>query len=261
MIKSENARPNAWVFVDLGDGVDVGSYVNRAKEVVRQEVDVPAGYSLAWSGQYEYMERANQRLQFLIPITLAIILLLLYLHFRRLSDTLILMGTLPFAAVGAVWLMAVLGFNWSIAVGVGLIAVAGLAAETGVVMQVYLNEAIDRYRREGRLTAVESLRSALEEGAVDRVRPKLMTVFTTIIGLLPIMFGTGTGSELMRRIAAPMVGGLISSTVLTLVVIPAAYVVYWRTRLPMPAPDEASASSTAPSTEHSTTQPAAPSDG
>ena len=249
MIKSENARPNAWVFVDLGDGVDVGSYVNRAKEVVRREVDVPAGYSLAWSGQYEYMERANQRLQVLIPITLAIILLLLYLHFRRLSDTLILMGTLPFAAVGAVWLMVLLDFNWSIAVGVGLIAVAGLAAETGVVMQVYLNEAIARYRREGRLTAVESLRSALEEGAVDRVRPKLMTVFTTIIGLLPIMFGSGTGSELMRRIAAPMVGGLVSSTVLTLVVIPAAYVIYWRTRLPMAALDEASGSSEAPSTD------------
>ena len=249
MIKSENARPNAWVFVDLGDGVDVGSYVNRAKEVVRQEVDVPAGYSLAWSGQYEYMERANQRLQVLIPITLAIILLLLYLHFRRLSDTLILMGTLPFAAVGAVWLMVLLDFNWSIAVGVGLIAVAGLAAETGVVMQVYLNEAIARYRREGRLTAVESLRSALEEGAVDRVRPKLMTVFTTIIGLLPIMFGSGTGSELMRRIAAPMVGGLVSSTVLTLVVIPAAYVIYWRTRLPMAALAEASGSSDAPSTD------------
>ncbi|QXD13813.1 CusA/CzcA family heavy metal efflux RND transporter [Rhodocaloribacter litoris] len=225
MIKSENARPNAWVYVDLEQGVDVGSYVQRARRVVAEAVALPPGYSLRWSGQFEYIERVNRRLGVLVPLTLAIIFLLLYLHFRNLTETLILMVTLPFAAVGAVWLMAWLGFNWSLAAGVGLIAVAGLAAETGIVMQVYLDEAVRRYGREGRLTSRARLHQALEEGAVDRVRPKLMTVFTTLIGLLPIMVGTETGSEVMKRIAAPMVGGLVSSTLLTLVVIPALYAV------------------------------------
>jgi Cu(I)/Ag(I) efflux system membrane protein CusA/SilA len=225
MIKSENARPNAWVYVDLEDGTDVGSYVQAARAVVARKVDLPDGVALAWSGQYEYLSRANRRLGVLVPLTLGIIFLLLYAHFRRLDETLILLTTLPFAAVGAVWLMAVLGYNWSIAVGVGLIAVAGLAAETGVVMQVYLDEALARYRREGRLTSRAALHAALEEGAVDRVRPKLMTVCTTLLGLMPIMLGTGTGSTIMRRIATPMVGGLVSSTLLTLVVIPAAYAV------------------------------------
>ena len=225
MIKSENARPNAWIYVDLAEGQDVGSYVQRAKKAVQERVALPAGYSIKWSGQFEYMERANRRLQIIVPITLAIIFLLLYLHFRSAVQTTILMVTLPFAVVGAVWLMVLLDFNMSIAVAVGFIAVAGLAAETGVVMQVYLDEAIARYRREGRLTSTGQLYRALEEGAVDRVRPKLMTVFTTIIGLVPIMFGTETGSEVMKRIATPMVGGLVSSTVLTLVVIPAMYAV------------------------------------
>ncbi len=225
LIKSENARPNAWVFIDLESGMDVGSYVQRARQVVAERVSLPPGYSLRWSGQYEYIERVNQRLGLLVPITLAIIFLLLYLHFRNLTEVLILMAALPFAVVGAVWLMVWLGFNWSLAVGVGLIAVAGLAAETGVVMQVYLDEATARYRREGRLTSKAQLHRALEEGAVDRVRPKLMTVFTTLIGLLPVMVGTETGAEVMKRIATPMVGGLISSTLLTLVVIPALYAV------------------------------------
>ncbi len=225
MIKSENARPNAWVFVDLKPGVDVGTYVQRARETIAERVDLPPGYSIKWSGQYEYMERANRRMQVLVPITLAIIFLLLFLHFRNVTETVILMATLPFALVGAIWLMVLLDFNMSIAVGVGFIAVAGLAAETGVVMQVYLDEAIARYRAEGRLTSKRSLDAALEEGAVDRVRPKLMTVFTTIIGLLPVMYGTETGSEIMKRIATPMVGGLVSSTILTLVVIPAIYAI------------------------------------
>ena len=231
MIKSENARPNAWVYVDLQQGVDVGTYVQRAREVLAERVALPAGYSIKWSGQYEYLERAGRRLQVLIPITLAIIFLLLFLHFRNAWEATLLMATLPFAVVGAVWLMVLLGFNLSIAVGVGFIAVAGLAAETGVVMQVYLDEAVARYRQDGRLTSPAMLNAALEEGAVDRVRPKLMTVFTTLIGLLPIMFGTGTGSEIMRRIATPMVGGLVSSTVLTLVVIPALYAIVQRRRL------------------------------
>ncbi len=231
MIKSENARPNAWVYVDLRQGVDIGSYVQEARRVVAEQVDLPAGYSIVWSGQYEYMERANKRLQVLVPITLAIIFLLLFLHFKNAWESSLLMATLPFAVVGAVWLMALLEFNMSIAVGVGFIAVAGLAAETGVVMQVYLDEAVERFRREGRLTSPAMLNAALEEGAVDRVRPKLMTVFTTLIGLMPIMLGTGTGSEVMRRIATPMVGGLVSSTVLTLIVIPAAYALVQRRRL------------------------------
>ncbi len=225
MIKSENARPNAWVFVDLKQGVDVGTYVQRAREVVSERISLPAGYSIKWSGQYEYMERANKRLQLLVPITLAIIFLLLFLHFRNVTETMILMATLPFAIVGAIWLIVLLGYNMSIAVGVGFIAVAGLAAETGVVIQVYLNEAIARYRSEGRLTSKSQLNRALEEGSVMRVRPLLMTVFTTILGLLPVMFGTATGSEVMKRIAAPMVGGLVSATILTLVVIPAMYTI------------------------------------
>jgi Cu(I)/Ag(I) efflux system membrane protein CusA/SilA len=225
MVKSENARPNAWVFVDLTDEADVGSYVQLAREVVAEAVTLPPGYSIKWSGQYEYMERANERLAILVPITLAIIFLLLFLHFKSATEAVLLMVPLPFALIGAVWLMLVLGYNFSIAVGVGLIAVTGLAAETAIVMHVYLDEAVKRYRRDGRLTSVPRLKEALEEGAVDRVRPKLMTVFTTIIGLVPIMIGTGTGAEVMQRIATPMVGGLVTSTILTLIVVPALYAV------------------------------------
>ncbi len=225
MVKSENARPNAWVFVDLTDEADVGSYVQRAREVVAERVALPPGYSIKWSGQYEYMERANERLAVLVPVTLAIIFLLLFLHFKSAGEAVLLMVPLPFALIGAVWLMLALGYNFSIAVGVGLIAVTGLAAETAIVMHVYLDEAVKRYRRDGRLTSVPRLKEALEEGAVDRVRPKLMTVFTTIIGLVPIMIGTGTGAEVMQRIATPMVGGLVTSTILTLIVVPALYAV------------------------------------
>ncbi len=231
MIKSENARPNAWVYVDLDDGADVGTYVQDARAAVEAQVTLPPGYSLRWSGQYEFLERANRRLAVLVPVALALIFLLLFLHFRSATEALLLMIPLPFALVGAVWLMLALGYNFSIAVGVGLIAVAGLAAETGVVMHVYLDEAVKRYRRTGRLTSVPRLKAALEEGAVDRVRPKLMTVFTTIIGLVPVMFGTGTGAEVMQRIATPMVGGLVTSTVHTLVMIPALYAVVQGRRL------------------------------
>lgn len=225
MIKSEDARPNAWVYVDLEQGTDIGSYVDRAGEAVREHVQLPSGYSIKWSGQFEYMERANRRLQMLIPLTLAIVFILLFLHFKSATEALLLMIPLPFAVVGAVWLMVLLDFEMSIAVGVGLIAVAGLAAETGIVMHVYLDEALKRYRREGRLTSHSNLLRALEEGAVDRVRPKLMTVLTTIIGLLPVMFGTEVGIEVTKRIATPMVGGLVTSTIHTLVMIPAIYAV------------------------------------
>lgn len=231
VIKSENARPNAWVYVDLDQGVDVGSFVGRARREVAQEISLPAGYALKWSGQYEYMERANRRLSILVPITIAIVFLLLFIHFGSATEALLLLIPLPFAVVGAVWLILALGFNMSIAVGVGLIAVAGLAAETGVVMHVYLDEAIGRYRSEDRLRGKQDLLAAIEEGAVDRVRPKLMTVFTTIIGLLPVMFGTAIGAEVMKRIAAPMVGGLVTSAIHTLVMIPAIYVLVWTVRL------------------------------
>jgi Cu(I)/Ag(I) efflux system membrane protein CusA/SilA len=231
MIKSEQARPNAWVFVDLADNTDIGSYVQQARDVIGNELDLPAGYALTWSGQYQYMERANERLQLLVPITLAIIFLLLFMHFRSAMKSALLLGLLPFCLVGAAWLMWALDFNMSIAVGVGFIAVAGLAAETGVVMLVYLDEAIERYRREGRMTSLDALRSALEEGSVMRVRPLLMTVFTTFFGLLPLMFTAGTGSQVMQRLATPMVGGLFSATLLTLVVLPAAYMLIQRVRL------------------------------
>ena len=215
----------------LADDTDIGSYVQTAREVIREELDLPPGYALTWSGQYQYMERANERLQLLVPITLAIIFLLLFLHFRSAMKSALLLGLLPFCLVGAAWLMWALDFNMSIAVGVGFIAVAGLAAELGVVMLVYLDEAIDRYDREGRLTSVDALRSALEEGSSMRVRPLLMTVFTTFFGLLPLMFAGGTGSQVMQRLATPMVGGLFSAALLTLVVLPAAYMLIQRVRL------------------------------
>jgi Cu(I)/Ag(I) efflux system membrane protein CusA/SilA len=225
-IKSENARRTAWIYVDLKTS-DVGGYVERAQKLVREQIKLPPGVSIVWSGQYEYMERANKRLAVVVPLTLAIIFLLLYLHFRNLTETAIVMLTLPFALVGGVWLMFAFGYNMSVAVAVGFIALSGLAAETGVVMLVYLDEAYERYKKEGRLLTLADLKKVVMEGAVDRVRPKLMTVATTMIGLLPVMFGTETGTRVMKRIAAPMVGGLVSSTILTLVIIPAIYLL-WR---------------------------------
>ncbi len=224
-IKSENARPTAWIYVDLKTS-DLGGWVRNAKKVVADQVKLPPGMSLVWSGQYEYMERANKRLSIVIPLTLAIIFLLLYLHFRSVTESIIVMSTLPFALVGGIWLMWLSGFNLSVAVGVGFIALAGLAAETGVVMLVYLDETYNRWKSEGRLSTVEDLKKIIIEGAVDRVRPKIMTVATTTIGLLPVMFGSETGTRVMKRIAAPMVGGLVSSTILTLLILPAVYLLW-----------------------------------
>ena len=228
-IKSENARLNAWVYVDIR-GIDVGSYVEAARAAVATEIDLPTGYSLSWSGQYEYMQRAEQRLKLVVPITLGVIFLLLFLNFRSVTESLIIMLSLPFALVGGVWLLAVLDYDMSIAVGVGFIALAGVAAETGVIMLLYLDQAWDEIRdrrqREGGQLTREDLHGAVTAGAVDRVRPKVMTVTATMAGLLPIMWGSGTGSEVMRRIAAPMVGGLVSSTLLTLLVIPMIYSVW-----------------------------------
>jgi len=240
VIKSENARRTAWIYVDLA-GIDVGSYVGRAKQAVAEQVTLPSGYSIVWSGQYEYMQEAAARLKILIPLAVLVIFLLLYMHFGNLVESGVVMLSLPFAMVGGVWLLWFLNlmakvtgaeaYNLSVAVYVGFIALAGLAAETGVVMLVYLDEAYERMKREGRMNTPSDVRAAIMEGAVQRVRPKLMTVCTTLIGLLPIMWATTTGSETMKRIAGPMVGGLISATVLTLVIIPVIYEVVLERRL------------------------------
>ncbi|MDJ0751136.1 MAG: CusA/CzcA family heavy metal efflux RND transporter [Woeseiaceae bacterium] len=224
VVKSENARPNGWTYVDISDR-DLGSYVANAQRIVAQNIDLPAGYSLAWSGQYEYMVRARDRLAVVGPITLAVIVLLLFINFGRLAEVAIVMGTLPLALVGGLWLLYLLGYELSVAVGVGFIALAGVAVEIGVIMLVYLNQAIRR-RPVKTKTDVER---AVVEGALLRIRPVIMTVAATIGGLLPIMFGSGTGSEVMRRIAAPMVGGMVSATILTLAVIPALFLL-WRQR-------------------------------
>ncbi|HEB85135.1 MAG TPA: efflux RND transporter permease subunit, partial [Bacteroidetes bacterium] len=222
MIKTENARKTVWVYVDTRDS-DIGGFVARLQKAVSEEVRLPAGYSLVWSGQFEYMERASRRLRLIVPLTLLVIFFLLYVHFHNVTEVLVVMLLLPFSMVGGIWLMYLLGFNTSVAVAVGFIALLGLAAETGVVMLVYLDEAFGRFSREGKMRTRTDLRAAIMQGAAERVRPLLMTVSTTLIGLLPIMIGTETGSEVMKRIASPMVGGLISSTILTLLILPAVY--------------------------------------
>ncbi len=232
MIKSENARLTGWVFVDIA-GRDIAGFVEEAKRAITNQVNLPSGYSLGWSGQYEYLQRAQERLRVVVPFTLIIIALLLYLNFRNLAEVAIIMLSLPFALVGGICYLYLLGYHLSVAIGVGFIALAGVAAETGVIMLVFLNQA---YRR--KLAIAEShnqpmseyeLKEAVTEGALLRVRPLIMTVSAIIAGLVPIMFGTGTGSEVMQRIAAPMFGGMITATVLTLIVIPAIYYL-WRKR-------------------------------
>ncbi|HHF0581226.1 TPA: efflux RND transporter permease subunit [Legionella anisa] len=234
MIRSENARLNGWVYVDIA-GRDLTSYVDEAKQILGEKLKLPAGYSLSWSGQYEYLERAKERLSFVAPLTLFIIALLLYLNFRRLAEVLIILATLPFALIGGIWLLYLLGYHLSVAVGVGFIALAGVAAETAVVMLVFLNHALLRYEalaaQEQRKLNIKDLHDAVIEGALLRLRPKLMTVFAIIGGLLPIMFFGGTGSEVMRRIAAPMIGGMVSATILTLILIPAVYILWQEHRL------------------------------
>ena len=232
MIKTENARLNGWVFVDI-EGRDLGSFVADAQRAITEQVELPPGYSIAWSGQYEYLVRAKERLATVLPVTLAIIILLLFLNFRNFTEVLIIMGTLPLALVGGFWLLYLLDYNMSVAVGVGFIALAGVAVEIGVVMLVYLNQALARQRdaaaRERRELTTDDVRQAVVDGALLRVRPIMMTVSAIIAGLLPIMLGGGTGAEVMRRIATPMVGGMISATLLTLVVIPAVYLL-WKQR-------------------------------
>ncbi|PHS66194.1 MAG: CusA/CzcA family heavy metal efflux RND transporter [Thalassobium sp.] len=236
-IKSENARINGWLFIDI-DGVDIGHYVDSAQNRVQQALDsgeltLPAGYSLRWSGQYEYMQRAKEKLQYVVPLTIAIIALLLYLSFNRLTEVAMILLTLPLALVGSLWLMWALGFNFSVAVGVGFIALAGVAVEIGVIMLVYLNQsyqaAVIRAGEQQRSVTQEELRQAVIDGAGLRLRPVAMTVATIAVGLLPVMLGSGTGSEIMSRIAAPMVGGTASALLLTLVVLPVLYFL-WRQR-------------------------------
>ena len=226
MIRTENAQLAAYVFVDARDR-DLGSYVADAKKAVAEHVKFPPGYYTVWSGQYEYYERAKARLALVVPLTLALVFLLLYLNFRRMTETLIVMLSLPFALVGGLWFIWYLGFNLSVAVAVGFIALAGVAAETGVIMLIYLDNALNERRamaeRELRLLSEDDIHAAIMEGAVERVRPKMMTVVAITAGLLPILWSTGTGSEVMQRIAVPMIGGMMSSTILTLVVIPAVY--------------------------------------
>jgi Cu(I)/Ag(I) efflux system membrane protein CusA/SilA len=226
-IRTENAQLVDYIYVDM-QGRDLGGYVADAQRAVQEQVKFPPGYHIEWSGQFEYLERAKTRLQTVVPLTLFIIFLLLYLNFRRLTETLIVMLSVPFALTGGLWLMYLMGFNMSVAVAVGFIALAGVAAETGVVMLIYLDHAFTATARERKeqarpVTACD-LHGAIIEGAVERVRPKMMTVSAIMAGLLPILWSTGTGSEVMQRIAVPMVGGMLSSTVLTLIVIPAIYV-------------------------------------
>ncbi|WP_418607679.1 efflux RND transporter permease subunit [Pseudoalteromonas sp. US3C1013] len=231
-IKSENARLNGWSFIDIKD-TDIGSYVANAQQLLNEQLILPAGYSITWAGQYEYMERAKAKLSYVLPLTLAIIVVLLYLNFRSFTEVFIIMATLPLAMIGGIWLMYLESFNFSVAVGVGFIALAGVAVEIGVIMLVYLNQAykaqVEAASKMGKSLSIEQLKQAILEGAGLRVRPVMMTVATIVIGLLPVLYGTGTGSEVMSRIAAPMVGGMFSAIILTLLVLPAVYLL-WRKR-------------------------------
>lgn len=223
MIKSENARPNTWVYIDLNSGTDVGSYVENAKKIIGKNIQLPPGYSIKWSGQYEYMERASAHLSLVIPLTLMIVIVLLYMNTKSLMKTGIVLLALPFSMVGAIWFLYLAGFNMSVAVWVGIIALLGVDAETGVVMLLYLDIAYEKFKRGGLLNSVADLREAIFEGAVKRIRPKMMTVMTTLLGLLPIIIGLGTGSDVMKRIAAPMVGGILTSMIMELTVYPAIF--------------------------------------
>ena len=227
-IKSENGRPQAWIYVDLRD-IDVGTYVERAKRIVAEQVSVPPGYTIFWSGQYEYMERAQKRLMLIVPLTIIIIFLIIYLSTRSVIKCAIVFLAVPFSLVGAIWLLYLLGYNLSIAVWVGLIALAGLDAETGVVMLLYLDHAFEERRSKGLMRNLDDLREAIDYGAVKRVRPKIMTAGTTIIGLLPIMWSHGAGADVMKRIATPMVGGVVTSVIMELAVYPVIYYM-WKSR-------------------------------
>ena len=228
MIRNENGLLTGYVYVDVA-GRDPGSYVSEANQLLREHLKLPTGYSFAWSGQYESMQRAKERLKLVVPVTLFLICLLLYMNTRSLPKTIIVLLAVPFSAVGAVWFLYMAGYNMSVAVWVGLIALLGIDAETGVFMLLYLDLAYEEAKREGRLRTLGQLREAIVHGAAKRLRPKFMTFATTCVGLFPIMWATGAGSDVMKRIAAPMVGGIFTSFVLELLVYPAIYEV-WRLR-------------------------------
>jgi Cu(I)/Ag(I) efflux system membrane protein CusA/SilA len=227
-IKSENARPNAWVYVDLR-GVDVGTYVENAKRIVEEQIDIPAGYTINWSGQYEYMQRAQQRLMYVIPLTIVIIFVIIYINTESLIKTAIVFLAVPFSLVGAIWLLYLLDYNMSIAVWVGVIALAGLDAETGVVMLLYLDHAYEKFMKQGLLKNRHDLADAIYDGAVKRVRPKVMTISVIVAGLLPIMWSHGSGADVMKRIATPMVGGVITSGIMELLIYPIIFYL-WKAR-------------------------------
>jgi Cu(I)/Ag(I) efflux system membrane protein CusA/SilA len=225
-VKTENAFPVTTIFVDIGER-DVGGYVREAQAVVAGELTLPTGYTLLWSGQYEFMQRVVEKMKIVVPVTLGIIFLLLYLNFRGVAESLIVMVALPFSLVGGIWFLWLLGYNTSVAVWVGFIALAGVAAETGVIMLIYLDEAFHRRSLEGQMRSRLDVAAAVREGALERLRPVIMTVTAITAGLAPILWSAGTGADVMKRIAAPMVGGMVTATLLTLAVIPAIYLL-WR---------------------------------
>lgn len=227
-IKSENARPNTWIYVDIRN-TDIGSYVERAKQAVAEKIDVPAGYTINWSGQYEYMQRAQQRLLLVVPLTIMIIFVIIFINTGSLIKTAIVFLAVPFSLVGAIWFLYLLDYNMSIAVWVGIIALAGLDAETGVVMLLYLDQAYEEFKQKGILKNTHDLADAIYHGAVKRVRPKVMTITVIVAGLLPIMWSHGTGADTMKRIAAPMVGGVLTSGIMELAIYPVIFYL-WRSR-------------------------------
>jgi Cu(I)/Ag(I) efflux system membrane protein CusA/SilA len=227
-IKSENARPNAWIYVDIRN-IDIGTYVESAKQAVAESIELPPGYTINWSGQYEYMQRAEQRLMVVVPLTVLIIFVIIYLNTQSLIKTAIVFLAVPFSLVGAIWLIYLLGYNMSIAVWVGIIALAGLDAETGVVMLLYLDQAYEQFKEKGILQTRNDLADAIYEGAVKRVRPKVMTITVIVAGLLPILWSHGAGADVMKRIATPMVGGVITSGIMELAIYPIIFYL-WRSR-------------------------------
>ena len=225
MIRTEQAQLLGYVYVDVA-GRDIGGYVEEAKRVVAQMVTLPEGYYLEWSGQYEYMVRAAERLRIVIPLTLVIVVVLLYFSTRSVAKILIVLLAVPFSLIGAFWLIYLLGYNLSVAVWVGIIALAGVDAETGVVMLLYLDQAFAKFKAAGRMNTLADLQEAVEEGAVKRIRPKMMTVMAILMGLLPIMWSHGAGADVMKRIAAPMVGGVVSSFALELLIYPVIFTLW-----------------------------------
>jgi Cu(I)/Ag(I) efflux system membrane protein CusA/SilA len=234
VLRTEQAQLLGYVYVDVGDR-DLGGYVAEAKQAVARSVTLPPGYTLEWSGQYEYMLRATERLKIVIPVTIALVIVLLYLNMRNVTKVGIVLLAVPFSLVGAFWLLWLLGFNLSVAVWVGIIALAGVDAETGVVMLLYLDQSYDRFKQEGRMRDLRDLKEAIEDGAVKRIRPKMMTVMAILMGLLPIMWSHGAGADVMKRIATPMVGGVVTSFILELLIYPVIFMVWKRVREVRPA--------------------------